>query len=155
MKVSGIVLTLALFSGACASLPAKQKAVVSLQASELALEGAHETERNLCSPTADKTQPITHCEGVTAATLQLTDARHQQLATLFSRAFEAEGKAAQALKAWQAGEPAPASLAEYRKVIQDTLDAVLAGLPNAATLIAKIKAAVDSAAQTAALVGVK
>jgi hypothetical protein len=155
MKVSGIILALAIFSGGCASLPAKQKAVVGLQTSELALEGAHDTERNLCSPTADKTQPITHCDGVAAATLQLTDARHQQLATLFSNAFDAQGRAAVALQAWQAGEPAPASLAEYRKVIQDTLDAVLAGLPNAATLIAKIKAAVDSAAQTAALVGVK
>jgi hypothetical protein len=140
---------------ACASLPLKQKAVISLQASEMALEASHDLERSLCSPTADQTQPIRHCDGPQAATLGLTDARHSALAVKFSKAFDLEIQAATALKLWRSGEPAPADFAGYRQVINEILTDVLQFLPKSQPIVEKAQAAVDEAGHVAALLGVK
>ncbi len=150
----GLVVILA-FVAACASLPIKQQAVQGLQASELALEAAHHAERALCSPTAIQTAPITHCDGPAAAAIGLTDDRHRQIARLFSQAFDAEIKAATALMLWRAGEPWPADLIGYQRVIADLLSGISHILPSTERTVEKVQQAVDEAAKIAALMGVK
>jgi hypothetical protein len=140
---------------ACASLPLKQKAVVGLQASEMALEASHDAERALCSPAADKTQPITHCDGAGAAAVGLTDALHRQLATQFAIAFDVEIKAANALKAWRSGDPPPSDLADYKLAVDEILKLIAQTFPKTEPTVVKAQAAVDEAAKVAALVGVK
>ena len=147
------VLLLLLLAG-CASLPLKQQAVVSLQASETALEAAHDLERGFCFVTP-ATEAGGHCTNPLAATLHLTDATHQRLADLFSRAFALEIKAAIALKAWRAGEPAPTDVAGYQKDISDILAVVKTLAPGAAPIVAKAQAAVDEAAKVATLLGAR
>jgi hypothetical protein len=142
-------------AAACASLPLKQKAVVSLAASEAALEAGHDAERALCSPTSDQTKAITHCDGPQAATLQLTDARHAEIAKVFSKAFDTEVRAAEALKVWRAGEPAPAGVAAYQKDLTDLLALVAQTIPRSKDVVSKIQQALDEAAKTALLLGVK
>lgn len=150
-----LVLAGAVAVSACASLPLKQQAVVTLAASESALEAAHDFERSLCSPTADKTKAITHCDGAGAASLGLTDAKHQQLARLFSSAFGDEQKASAALKAWQAGAPAPSDLAGYQQDIQTILALVGQTFPQTHDIVVKAQEAVDDAAKVATTLGVK
>jgi hypothetical protein len=152
--LSGLLVALVL-AVSCASLPLKQKAVVSLAASETALEAAHDTERALCAPTADQTKAITHCDGAQAATLQLTDARHVAIAAVFSKAFDTEIKAAEALKVWRAGEPAPVGVAAYQKDLADLLALVAQTIPKSKDVVSKIQLALDQAAATALLLGVK
>jgi len=140
---------------ACASLPAKQNATISLQASEVALESAHDAERLLCSPTADPSAAITHCDGSGAAALGLTDAKHQQLARLFSTAFGAEIAAANALTIWRAGDPPPSTVAEYQRDLDDILAAVKLTFPSTQVAVTKTQTAVDEAAKIAVILGVK
>ncbi len=150
-----IVLVALLLAVSCASLPLKQRAVVSLSASETALEASHDAERLLCSPTANQAQPITHCDGAQAATIGLTDAKHQQLARLYSTAFAAEIVAATALKAWQAGDPPPVTIGDYRKDLDAILVLIGTTIPASQPTVTKIQAAADAAASVAILIGVK
>jgi hypothetical protein len=154
-RLLSLVLCVSLVS-ACASLPLKQKAVTSLQASEVALEAAHDLERGLCfiSPA---TESGGHCTSPVAASVGLTDERHQQLAALFAKAFEVEIKAATVLQAWQSGDPAPASIAEYQADITAILNVArqLLASTNAQHVIDKAQQAVDAAAVVAAVLGVK
>ena len=153
--VLSALLAVPLVSAGCASLPLKQKAVVGLAASETALEAAHDAERALCSPTADQAKAITHCDGAQAATLQLTDARHVAIAKVFSQAFSTEVRAAEALKVWRAGEPAPAGVAEYQKDLTDLLALVAQTIPTSKDVVSQIQQALDEAVKTALLLGVK
>ncbi len=139
---------------ACASLPLKQKAVVSLQASETALEASHDAERLLCSPTSNQALPIKTCDGPTAASIGLTTAKHQELARIFSKAFDTEIKAATVLKAWRAGDPPPASVTEYQRDVNAVLILVSHMIPNAHSVISKAQQAVDTAAAVVTLIGV-
>lgn len=139
----------------CASLPLKQRAVVSLQASETALEAAHDAERLLCSPTADQTKAITRCDGARAAAIGLTDAKHQALARAFSIAFDMEIRAANALIAWHAGEPPPSSLADYQTTLKEILAVIGTTIPSTETTVEKIQQAIDEAVKIAALLGGK
>lgn len=150
-----LMLCLVLASVACASTPLKQQGVVSLAASESALESAHDIERGLCSPAADKTQAITVCDGPSATAVGLTSAIHQQMATMFSKAFEAERLAATALKTWKSGDPAPTSLAEYRRTVNELVSAVISLLPQAKALVQKSQDAATEATKTATAVGDK
>lgn len=144
-----------LLLAACASLPVKQKAVVGLQASEMALESAHDIERSLCFVTP-ATESGGHCTNPLAAEFKLTDALHQHMAGLFSHAFTIQIKAAMALQAWRAGEPAPDGVAQYRQDVQDILGLAqsLTGA-GAQSFITKAQQAVDEAAKIAVLVGAK
>lgn len=126
---------------ACASVPLKQRAVTSLAASEMALEAAHDAERSICAPTADQSKPITKCDGPIAARLGLTDRRHQDLAQAFSRAFAAEALAAMTLRQWRAGDPAPTTLAEYQKIVNEILSIIIQYLPADEVLSKAYKAA--------------
>lgn len=150
-----VVALLAFVVTGCASLSKKQTAVVSLQASETALEASHDAERLLCNPTADQKAAITHCEGSSATAVGLTDARHQAIAKAYSVAFASEIKAASVLKAWKAGDPAPSNLAEYQVDLNAILDLVGANIPQTQTTVVKIKEAITAAASVASLVGVK
>ena len=150
-----LLLLVFVVSSACASLPAKQTAVVTLQASETALEAAHNSERALCNPAADKTKAVTHCEGPAAAQLGLTDDRHVQLAKAFSKAFDTEIKAATVLKALPANGTAPASLAEYQADLNAILALVSGIFPSTSETVAKVQEAINEAAKVAAILGVK
>lgn len=157
-KSIGLLLAGALGAGvlsACASLPVKQQAVVSLQASETALEAAHDAERLLCSPTADQTAPIRHCDGAQAIAIGLTDARHQAIARVFAIAFDTQIKAATALKAWRAGDPAPSSVADYQRDLTDVLTLIQQLVPQAVGVATQAQDAVNKAAAVAAILGVK
>lgn len=150
------ILALALLAGAC-SLPLKQKAVLSLQASETALEGAHDAERGICFA-APATEAGTHCTSPLAAAVGLTDERHQRAAVLFSDAFGYEIQAAAVLQAWRAGDPPPASFADYQRATAQILALAQQLIPadqaQAKNFVAKIQAAVDAAAQVGAVIGV-
>lgn len=149
-----LIVLVALLSFGCASLPAKQKAVVSLQASETALEGAHNLERSLCFVTP-ATEAGGHCTNPQAASVKLTDATHQKLATFFAQAFAVEIKAAVALKAWQAGAPAPSDVTTYRATIQQILDTAKTLDPGAASFIQQVQASVDATAAVLTSLGVQ
>jgi hypothetical protein len=153
MKQGCLVVVMVVFS-ACASLPVKQQAVQGLQASEAALESAHDIERSMCFNTP-ATETGGHCTNPLAASIKLTDAQHQKLAQYFSDAFAVEIKAAIALKAWQAGQAAPTDIAGYQTDITAILALVQTLDPGAAPLVAQAQLAVNSAASTMALVGVK
>ena len=142
------------FLSACASLPAKQTAVISLSASETALEGFQTLERSVCFVNPG-TESGGHCTNPQAAAVNLTDALHQKISGVLAQAFAAEIKAATALIAWQAGQPAPTDLATYQSDIQQALTAAQALDPSASNLISQIQSAVNSAAQVAASLGVK
>jgi hypothetical protein len=144
--IFAICLVIGLSAG-CASTPVKQQAVVSLAASEQALEAAHDMERALCNPTADKTKPVTEC---VANAIGLTTAIHQQVAVVFSKAFSTEILAANALRAWKSGEPAPASLADYQRDLLEIVAVIRRLLPQATDLIGKTQSAADEAKKTAA-----
>jgi hypothetical protein len=154
-KALSLFVLCAFINASCASLPAKQTTVVSLQASETALEAAHDAERLICSPSADKTKAITHCDGPQAASIGLTDARHVQLARAFSKAFDTEIKAATVLKAVPVNGTMPASLAEYQADLNAILALVSEVFPKTAETAVKVQQAVDEAAKAAALLGVK
>ncbi len=139
---------------ACASLPLKENAVKGLQASELALESAQTIERGLCF-IAPTTESGGHCSNAMAATVGLTDARHQALASAFSAAFGVEIKAATALKAWKAGDPAPSDVATYRADAQGILLLVQTLAPGSADLVSKAQLAVNEATAVATALGVK
>lgn len=139
----------------CASLPVKQRAVNSLQASELALEAAWDAERAICSPAATPTTPLTQCDGAVAAAVGLTFAQHQAIDRQFSTAFGGIDTAQTALKAWRAGDPVPTTLLNYQTALHDVLTAVAAILPKTAAPVTKVQQAIDEAAQIAALIGVQ
>lgn len=149
-KGASVVMLLLLVGlvSACASLSVKERAVVTLNASEIALEGSHDAERLFCSPAADQTQPITHCDSELAQGIGLSDERHQALARLYSRAFSAQILAARALQAWRAGDPAPASLAQYQAIVLDIIAEVTKLWPSVNAVVAKAREAGDSAAKT-------
>ena len=82
--------------GACASLPAKQRATLTLQTTHQALAAAQDYERGLY---AKKTLPA------------LTPQRHLAFVTALSKAFSAEEVAAGKLLAWNPGDPQPEGIA--------------------------------------------
>jgi hypothetical protein len=148
-----VIASVCLFAISCASLPIKQQAVVSLQASELALESSHNLERSLCAPSANQAEAITTCNGPNAVTLGLTTERHQQLAAIYSKAFATEVLAANSLKAWKAGDPKPSSLLDYQKILGELLIALSQFIPNATELVSTTQSASDHALKTSSLVG--
>jgi hypothetical protein len=133
----------------------KQQAVIGVQASETALEAAHDIERSLCfvNPT---TEQGGHCTNAIAATVGLTDAKHQQLATLFAKAFATEIKASIALQAWNSGQPAPTNLVEYKADVDAVLNLARQLVTGQAqSFIDKAQAAVDEAAKIITIFGGK
>jgi hypothetical protein len=127
-RVQTLVLALALAS-ACASLPLKQRGVTGLQVTHVALSNAQDFERQAY---AAQTIP-----GLTAE-------KHQAIARIFSKAFDDETTAGAALRAWQAGQPVPTSLAALQADADQALAAVGQIVPQAGELTAKIQAFADA-----------
>lgn len=123
----GTVLAIALMV-ACAHLPAKQKAVSGLQAAHAALASAQDFERQ------------TYASGSLPA---LTAQRHADISRFFIKAFDDELKAGVALKAWRAGDPAPASLVDYQTDITQALAVARAVAPSGGTIIDKVQVVLD------------
>jgi len=121
-----------LTEGGCAKLNYKQTATNALQATHLALSSAQDVERQAY---AAKAFP------------GLTDEKHREIAGFFAKAFDAEIKTADALIAWRAGDPPPASVAELQAVTHQTLEAAKAIVPAQAELISKIQVVVEQVAK--------
>lgn len=121
----------------------KQLMVVSLQASETALETSHDMERALCF-TSPSTESGGHCTNPLAATAHLTDDKHQKLADFYVTAFSKEIAAAGELKTWTSG-PVPATLAGYRGVLDNILN--LAQTIDNSPLLVQIQTAVGQSAK--------
>ena len=136
-----IVVATCLIVVGCASLPPKQKATLALQTSETALERSHDAERQLCDPTAHPSQAIRTCKGAEAQTLGLTTDIHLKLAGFYSKAFDLQKKAAEALIVWRAGDPAPKTLLEYQQVLNEILLTVQRLLPSKQPVVAQAQEA--------------
>ena len=142
---------------ACASLPAKKGAANTLTETERLLGAARDAERTLCSSTADKTKPVTRCDGAAAPAAGLTEVRQQEAEKAFAAAFDAYAKASAAMEAWNRGDPPPAALHELGVTVEAAL-LVFHGLNNnpAVTIIAdSLQQAIDNVAsiQAALTVG--
>jgi hypothetical protein len=137
-----VALTLSLVipvTTACASLPQKQRAVMTISSVEKALGSVQDFER---SAYAAKTIP------------GLTPAVHGTVSKALSDAFGAQIVAAKAVKAWRAGEPAPTSLLELQGYVDRAFQAVsgMAGTdPGRQRLIAELQAIADTVLQTIGL----
>jgi hypothetical protein len=113
-------------SASCASVPLKQKAVLTVQASQAALGIVDDAE-------------------MAAYALQapgLTADRHRAFSRALSDAYAVQIKLATALQAWRAGEPVPASLDALLADAQQAWDVVTKlepGVPQT-DLIAKMRA---------------
>ncbi len=143
------------FVGACASLPpAKDVAIVGLQASEVALGAAQDNERALCF-VSPQIESGPHCTNPIAAGAGLTDARHQSARDGFIAAFGVQKRAATALQLWQPGQPAPSDVASYQAALTQILNIAKVLDPNGQAFLDKAQSAVDEAAKAATAVGVK
>jgi hypothetical protein len=117
---------LALFV-ACASVPLKQQISADHQGLRQALTLVDDTERGLCMP--DAAAP-NHCTAKDAATLGLTDARHQALSRVLADAYDLSAKVGQALIAWRAGDPIPSDLLTLLADAQEAVTQISAFAPG-------------------------
>jgi hypothetical protein len=149
--VATIGLCMALFA-ACASLPVKQRAVLSLQASESALASAQDFERALCFnlPAVESGE---QCTNPLAVSVGITDERHQNIAELFDQAYGIEKRADSALRAWTTGTAAPPTLATYVMELNQLLQIAKVLDPGAAMFLNYVQTAIDSAQAIVTLVG--
>lgn len=163
-KLSGVgVVLLAAVLGAsisCASMPAKQRAVVSLQSVESALGAAQDFERanyvalgenvpasaalrKLCPPSALPAQ------------LPANATVHQVVSCLFVQAFNSQMASAQALQTWSAGTAPPTFLGELRGEV-DAIFGIVKGLSqntNQQQFLTLTQNTVDSVLSVVQLVG--
>lgn len=126
MKTAAAVLVAVLTAGlaGCASLPAKQRAVLSLQATQTHLELVQDLERRLCNAQSfdvDPTRPITECAGPVATALQLTTERHRVFAGHMATAYAAQRRLGAALLLWQPGSPVPAEVSTVEAQVRAAL----------------------------------
>lgn len=158
MKQTLLAFILLTLATACASVPVKQQAVLSVQTSVQVLGTIQDAERAICNGAADKTKPITHCEGPAAVQAGITDAQHQQFSAALARAFTIEGQAITALRAWKAGEPTPTTVALFTADLSQAMAVVRQLAPGlqVMTVSDKLeKVIADLTAVDAALKGAK
>ncbi len=125
MRNVWLSLVLALTVSACASVPAKQKAVTSLASVQTSLEVTQDAERRVCNQAsfdADALKPITECTGPLSVALGLTTAKHQAFAAGMAKAYGLQVRAAIALRAWSPGTPAPVELSSLQTAAQSLVD---------------------------------
>lgn len=101
------LIALAIAISACASLPIKQRVSQTHQAAHQALVLVDDAERTLCQPAP--AAPNT-CSNPAAATIGLTDAKHQALSRQLAEAYAVDAKVGAAVIAWRAGDPVPSDL---------------------------------------------
>src|ERR1017187_1709141 len=128
-----ILALLIVTSMACASLPvAKDTAIVSLQASNVALAAAADAERALCFVNP-QTESGPHCTNPLAATAGLTDARHASATDFLIAGFKDQKIAAGALSIWQPGQVVPTDIITYQTDVTNVLNIAKALDPNGAS----------------------
>lgn len=113
------LLLVALVLSACASVPVKQKVSASHQTLRQAIVAVDDAERLLCAP---KPAPLSHeCGNPVAATLGLTNEKHQALSRALARAYEYDVKTGAAIVAWRAGDPVPSEIGQLMTYAQEVL----------------------------------
>jgi hypothetical protein len=105
----------------CASLPLKDQAVSTYQASASILQNVQQAERAICNPTIAAPAPSTPGAGAAAEAAQLTTERHRAFVTALSKAAGLGVTAGDALKAWKAGDPVPKSFEDYVAAVKAVL----------------------------------
>ena len=123
-RLFAFVFIVTLLATGCASLPAKERATLSLQAVQGQLEVLQDAERRLCNPVAfdaDPTKPITECAGPVSQTLGLTTEKHKTFAGHMATAYSAQRRLAIALQAWKVGQPTPPDLSTLEAQIRAAL----------------------------------
>lgn len=75
---------------------------------------------------------------------------HKSIEGKLGVAFRDHAKASRALRAWRAGDPKPASVADYQRDLNDILGVVTTTFPSTDKIVTYIKFAIDSAADVAA-----
>ena len=118
-----------LLLNACASVPLKERAVSTYQASASILQNVQTAERAICNPTITAPAPITACVGAAAEAAGLTTERHRTFAVALSKAAGLGIPAGDALKAWQAGQPVPKSFDDYVAAVKAILTEAAALTP--------------------------
>lgn len=127
-----IAALLAIVAG-CASLPARQKAVQSTQAVDLALSKFQDAEWQACNGTAYLAfvnagraidRAVTTCAGPEAEALRLTTEKHQAINKQLASAFATQRKIVLVLQNWQVGQPTPAELPDLMTQSRSFLELV-------------------------------
>jgi hypothetical protein len=153
MRAGAALIGLALLTWAigCASLPAKQRAVTSLQTVDTALTTAKtlvETNHTLFGlDVAATPAQIAYCDQkvLLPATLPPTPSKFNVVGCVLAMAFDAEYKAGAALTVWQAGQPTPflTTLKTEVDVLFGFAEAVVQS-PAATQLLTTVQLAVDT-----------
>ena len=114
------LLALAVSPVGCASVPARQKAVVSLQSVQVALGKIQDAEREICNTALYRSLDVLEqwsvampvCEGPNAAAARLTTEKHKEISSVLAKAFALNQRAATALLIWQPGSPEPGEVTQ-------------------------------------------
>jgi hypothetical protein len=106
IRVSLLILALATLV-ACASVPIKQRVSDTHQAVHQALVLVDDAERTLCQPIQATPN---RCGNAAAASIGLTDEKHQALSRQLADAYAVDAKVGAAVIAWRAGDPVPSDL---------------------------------------------
>jgi hypothetical protein len=140
---------------ACASAPvSKDTAIVSLQASNVALSNAADAERALCFVNP-QTESGPHCTNPLAAASGLTDARHASATDLLITGFKDQKIADAALTLWQPGQTAPADVLTYQADVTNVLNVAKVLDPKGANFLTQVQSAANDIVAVLTAMGVK
>lgn len=137
-------LTILVIAVAC-SVSLKQRAVRTVQTTQVTLAAIQDNERAICDPERAQVRPqvpITTCVE-SAVKAGLTTERHQNIAKGLAVAFGLQVKAATALQAWQAGQPPPKELDEMLSTLGSVLT-VIRQITPATSEVSKVVADIQS-----------
>jgi len=117
-----LLIVVAFLALTAASCPHAQTTTVKLAvATELSLGTLQDASRHLCDPAIAAPTPIVACvePGVS---LGMTTAKFRQISAALAKAFDfMHDTLVPALKIWQPGQPAPSSLADFAKLVDDVV----------------------------------
>lgn len=133
----------------CASVSLKQKVSETHQTVRTALVAIDDAEAAACQPAADAPN---HCTSPAAATIGLTDAKHQQLSRLLADAFDKDAKVSAALIAWKAGDPMPTDLPTLLADANGALTVAQSFAPSS-PILAKVQSLLSALAQLQSVLG--
>lgn len=104
---------------ACQSVPLKQRVSTTHQIARSAVVEADDAERRLCQPAPSPAS--NHCTNPVAASVGLTDAKHQELSRKFAEVYRLDIAAGNAIVTWRAGDPVPTSVQDFLAAAHDLL----------------------------------
>ncbi len=145
----------------CASIPAREKAVVSLQAVQVALGKVQDAEREICNTSLYRSLDVTEqwtvaipvCAGPNAEAAKLTTEKHKEISSVLAKAFALNQRAANALLVWKPGSPEPVEVTQLMGQAKSFLSIATALATTeqqkalvslGATLIKEIEAVIDA-----------